>query len=107
MSDNNCDVKRLSIRQLNNLLKNIKENIIKDNDEYKDFTKEKLMKLLNIYTWENDFYIGIKKEAGNNNNNNSGGGIKSKKSKTRNKRTKSNYSKSNKSRSKTIKNKRK
>jgi hypothetical protein len=102
MSDNNCDVKRLSIRQLNNLLKNIKENIIKDNDEYKDFTKEKLMKLLNIYTWENDFYIGIKKNIDN-----KVGGIKSKKSKTRNKRTKSNYSKSNKSRSKTIKNKRK
>jgi hypothetical protein len=98
MSDQDCQVKRLSIRQLNNLLKNIKENIIKDNDEYKVFTKEKLMKLLNIYTWENDFYIGIKKDIDT-----KMGGIKSKKSKTRNKRTKSNYSKSNKSTRKTVK----
>jgi hypothetical protein len=94
MSYQDCNVKKISVRQLDNLLKNIKENIIKDNDEYKDFTKEKLMKLLNIYTWENDFYIGIK-----NNVDNKVGGIKSKKSKTRNKRTKS--------RSRTIKNKRK
>ena len=78
MSDNNCDVKRLSIRQLDNILKNIKENIIKDNDEYKEFTKEKIMKLLNIYKWENDFYIGIKKDI----NKNVGG--KTKKTKTLN-----------------------
>jgi hypothetical protein len=84
MSDNNCNVKRLSVKQLDNILKNIKENIIKDNDEYKVFTKEKIMKLLNIYKWENDFYIGIKKDIDT-----KVGGIKSKKTKTRNKRTKS------------------
>ena len=86
MSDNNCNVKRLSVKQLDNLLKNIKENVIKDNEEYKDFTEEKLMKLLNIYTWENDFYIGIKPDPYFDTK---VGGTKSRKYKPRNKRTKS------------------
>ena len=44
-------------------MKDIKDNIIDLDDKYKNVTKKKLLKLLGVYTWENDYYIDKQKSG--------------------------------------------
>ena len=81
----NCNsVKKLSVNEVNHLLKDVKENIIDFDEKYKGVTREKIMKILGINTWENEYFIDIPKT----------GGKKSKSRKTR--KTKSRKTKSRK-----------
>lgn len=68
MSSTVCNpVRRLSINELNKDLKDIKDNIIDLDDKYKNITKKKILKLLGVYTWENDYYIDKQKSGGKKN----------------------------------------
>jgi hypothetical protein len=78
------EIMRLSITQFNDLMKTIKENVIDLDDRFSGVSDEKIMKLLGIYTWENDYYIktnDVNSKTGGNKNKT--GKSKSKNSKTR------------------------